>query len=218
MKIKTAPITWQDLTEKNVLETADGTIKRDAVFWKDLAEGIKFNTFNGEVKTGPVPWRALADGIEILIPEKEKPLQFLLKNKKFWQGKVTIYNDVAETAVEPRHFDRFVISKCNIQGGRVSKADGTIENVVNAKSVWTKDVERYREPRAYALLPADERENYFTVQIGDFVVLGEVEDVVENAKDFLMLQQKYSNFGFKVTSISPNLFGTAVDNVSFTNA
>lgn len=173
-----------------------------------------------KIKTNPLNWSDLSEGIEIDIPIEQQ----LASNRRqlgrteLFKSKVTIYNDVAETAVEPRHFDRFVISKCNIQGGRVSKADGTIENVVNAKSVWTKDVERYREPRAYALLPVDERENYFTVQIGDFVVLGEVEDVVENAKDFLMLQQKYSNFGFKVTSISPNLFGTAVDNVSFTNA
>ena len=48
-----------------------------------------------------------------------------------WKNKVTIFNDIPKNAVEDRHFDRFVIDKCNIQGGIVSKADGTIENIVN---------------------------------------------------------------------------------------
>lgn len=136
----------------------------------------------------------------------------------FWKQKVTIYNDIPANAVENRHFDRCVIDLCNVQGGRVSKADGTIENVVNAITVWTKDVKRYKEPREYALLPVDIREQHFTVQIGDFVVLGEVDDVVENSLDFATLQKKYENNGFKVTSVSPNINGMAVDNVSFTNA
>lgn len=136
----------------------------------------------------------------------------------FWKQKVTIYNDIPANAVENRRFDRCVIDLCNVQGGRVSKADGTIENIVNAITVWTKDVKRYKEPREYALLPVDIREQHFTVQIGDFVVLGEVDDIVENSLDFATLQKKYENNGFKVTSVSPNINGMAVDNISFTNA
>lgn len=135
----------------------------------------------------------------------------------FWKSKVTIYNDIAETAAEKRHFDRAVIEKCNIQGGVVSKADGTIENIVNARTVWTKDVGRYKNPREYALLTVDEREKYYTVQIGDFVVFGEVEDVVENALDFSRLQSKYSNFGFKVLSVSQNNNEMKAANISFSN-
>lgn len=135
-----------------------------------------------------------------------------------WKSKVTIYNDIPRNALESRHFDRFVIEQCNIQGGRVSKTDGTIENIVNAKTVWTKDIRRYKDPRQYSLLPVDIRENYFTVQTGDFVVLSEVDDIVENSEDFAKLQNKYANNGFKVISVSPNIHGLEVDNVSFTNA
>ena len=60
-----------------------------------------------------------------------------------WKRKVTIYNDIPKTAVEDRHFDRFVIDLCNIQGGIVIKAGGTIENIVNAVTVISKDVDRY---------------------------------------------------------------------------
>lgn len=134
-----------------------------------------------------------------------------------WKSKVTIYNDIPATETENRHFDRFVIELCNIQGGRVSKADGTIENVVNAQTVWTKDVSRYKEAREYMLLPVDLREEYYTVQIGDFVVLGDVEDIVENSRDFATLQSKYANNGFKVVSVSPSINGMSVDNISFSN-
>ena len=88
-------------------------------------------------------------------------------------NKVTIYNDIAKTAVEERHFDRFVIDSCNIQGGIVSKADGTVENIVNAVSVITKDVEHYKQPLQYSKLPVDIRENFYTVKVGDFIVLAD---------------------------------------------
>ena len=88
-----------------------------------------------------------------------------------WKQKVTIYNDIPKTAVEDRHFDRFVIDSCNIQGGIVSKVDGTIENIVNAITVISKDVGRYKTPLEYAKLPVDIREDFYTAQVGDFIVL-----------------------------------------------
>ena len=156
-----------------------------------------------------------------------------------FKSKVTIYNDIpqkkipiVETAIEngierqtqgeyvieDRHFDRFVIELCNIQGGFVNKTNGTIENIVNAKTVITKDVERYKSPLEYAALPVDEREDFYTVQIGDFVVLAEVDDVITTAQEFSQLQQKYKDNGIRVISVSANINGMAVDNVTMTNA
>lgn len=134
-----------------------------------------------------------------------------------WKQKVTIYNDIAKTAVEERHFDRFVIEKCNIQGGIVSKADGTIENIVNAVTVITKDAERYKQPLEYAKLPVDIRENFYTVQVGDFIVLAEVDDVVTTSREFAELQEKYKDNGIVVRSVSANIHGMGVDNVTITN-
>ena len=68
----------------------------------------------------------------------------------FYKQKVTIYNDIQDNGVEDRHFDRFVIDKCNIQGGIVNEADGTISNIVNATTIITKDVEHYKSPLEYA--------------------------------------------------------------------
>lgn len=140
--------------------------------------------------------------------------------------KVTIYNDIRaksvnpekpEYAVEGRHFDRFVIDKCNIQGGIVSKADGTIENIVNAVTVISKDIERYKSPLEYAKLPVDIRENFYTAQVGDFIVLSEVEDIVTTSREFSDLQEKYKDNGIVVRSVSANIHGMSVDNVTITN-
>lgn len=134
-----------------------------------------------------------------------------------WEQKVTIYNDIPKNAVEDRHFDRFVIDKCNIQGGIVSKADGTIENIVNAVTVISKDVEHFKQPMEYAKLPVDLRENFYTVQVSDFIVLAEVDDVVTTSREFAELQEKYKDNGIVVRSVSANIHGMNVDNVTITN-
>ena len=134
-----------------------------------------------------------------------------------WKQKVTIYNDIEKNAVEERHFDRFVIDECNIQGGIVSKADGTIENIVNAVTVISKDVGRYKQPLEYAKLPVDIREDFYTVQVGDFIVLAEVDDVVTTSRELSKLQEKYKDNGIVVRSVSANIHGMGVDNVTITN-
>lgn len=172
-----------------------------------------------KVKTKPLTWNDLVDGIEIDIPITENTTPAFKKSglTNIFKSKVTIYNDIPKNAVEDRHFDRFVIDKCSIQGGIVNEADGTITNIVNATTIITKDVEHYKSPLEYASLPVDLRENYYTVQIGDFVVFAEVDDIVTTASEFSQLQSKYKNNGIKVTSVSPNIFGTAVDNIAITN-
>lgn len=134
-----------------------------------------------------------------------------------WKQKVTIYNDIPADAVNARRFDRFVIDKCNIQGGIVSKADGTIENIVNAVTVITKDIEHYKKPLDYAKLPVDIKEDFYTVQVGDFIVLAEVDDVVTTSREFAELQTKYADNGIVVRSVSPNIHGMSVDNVTIAN-
>lgn len=155
--------------------------------------------------------------IEIPITENTRPSFKTDGMSNLWKRKVTIYNDIAKNAVEDRHFDRFVIDLCNIQGGIVSKADGTIENIVNAVTVISKDVDRYKTPLEYAKLPVDIREDFYTVQVGDFIVLSEVDDIVTTSREFAELQEKYKDNGIVVRSVSANIHGMSVDNVTITN-
>lgn len=155
--------------------------------------------------------------IEIPITENTRPSFDTDGMTNLWKRKITVYNDIPSTATEERHFDRFVIDLCNIQGGIVSRADGTIENIVNAVTVITKDVGRYKSPLEYRHIPVDLREQYFTMQIGDFIVLDEVDDIVTTSREFANLQTKYKDNGIIVRSISANISGMAVDNVTVTN-
>lgn len=166
---------------------------------------VKFNVKYGE------------NEIDIPITENIRPSFKMDGMTDLWKHKVTIYNDIPKTAIEERHFDRFVIDLCNIQGGIVSKADGTIENIVNAVTVISKDVDRYKTPIEYAKLPVDIREEYYTVQVGDFIVLSEVDDVVTTSREFGELQEKYKDNGIVVRSVSANIHGMSVDNVTITN-
>ena len=136
----------------------------------------------------------------------------------FFSGKVTIYNDISADSVNARRFDRFVIDKCNIQKGVLQSADGTIEKVVNAQTVITRDVKHYKPPLEYALLPADEKDKYFTANVYDFVVLAEVDDIVTTSREFQDLQSKYKNNGFSVTAVYEYIHGMAVDNVQIIHA
>lgn len=139
-------------------------------------------------------------------------------NNDFFAKKVTIYNDIPADSVNERRFDRFVIEKCNIQKGMLQNADGTIEKVVNAQTVITKDVENYKTSFEYAKLPVDEKDKYFTANVNDFVVLAEVDDVVTNSKEFQDLQKKYKDNGFSVTAVNEYLNGMSVDNIQIIHA
>lgn len=136
----------------------------------------------------------------------------------FFKQKVTIYNDIPSDGVNARRFDRFVIDLCNVQKGIMQNADGTIEKVPNAIMIETKDVEHYKTPTEYALLPVDKKDKYFTANVNDFVVLAEVDDVVTTSREFQELQSKYKNNGFSVTAVNEYIHGMAVDNVQIIHA
>lgn len=156
--------------------------------------------------------------IEIPITENTRPSfqPYGLKDK--FTDKVTIYNDIPSDGVNPRRFDRFVIDKCLIYNQATEGADGTIQKIINAQNVITKDIENYKTPIEYKQLATDEKDNFYTVQIDDFVVYGEVDDIVTTSKEFQNLQQKYKDNGFLVTAVNASIFGMAVDNVHIMHA
>lgn len=172
------------------------------------------------IKTKPINWKDLTEGIEIDIPITEKTVPKFQKSgmTDLFSSKVTIYNDIPSDGVNPRSFHRFVIDFCNIQKGILQNADGTIEKVVNAQTIITKDIEHYKTPIEYARLPIDEKDKYFTANVNDFVVLSEVDDVVTTSREFQDLQSKYKNNGFSVTAVNEYIHGMAVDNVQIIHA
>lgn len=116
--------------------------------------------------------------------------------------KVTIYNDIPADGVNLRRFERFVIDKCMIYNDLSESANGTISKIVNTQYVLSKDTEHYKTPFEYKQLAEDERENFYTAQPNDFVVYGEVDDIVTTSQEWTNLQKKYKNNGFSVTTAS----------------
>lgn len=145
---------------------------------------------------------------------KYKPFSMVDKFNK----KVTIYNDIPSDGVNPRRFDRFVIDSCLVYNQLSESADGTIQKIVDTQNVITKDVEHYKTPVEYGKLASDQKDNFYTVQIDDFVVLDEVDDVVTTSKEFQNLQQKYKANGFSVTAVNASIHSMAVDNVHIMHA
>ena len=114
---------------------------------------------------------------EIPVTEETKPkYRPYGRNNKYTQ-KVTIYNDVKGDGVNPDKIYKFVIDKCMVYENFAESADGTISKIVNTQNIITKDVEHYKSPLEYSRLPADLKEQYYTVQVDDFIVLAEVDDV-----------------------------------------
>lgn len=157
--------------------------------------------------------------IEIPVEENARPKHKPYgKNDKFTQ-KFTIYNSIPEDEGNDRHFNRFVIKRCFVYGGVAEKvASGTIQKIVNAKTVITKDIERYKSPLEYLSLPDDERDKYYTIKSNDFIVFAEVDDVVTTSLEFRDLQDKYKDNGMSITAVNPYIFGLATDNITITNA
>lgn len=158
---------------------------------------------------------------EIEIPITDKTVPKFQKTGKtdLFNSKVTIYNDIPSDGVNARRFDRFVIDLCNIQKGVLQNADGTIEKVVNAITIITKDTEHYKPFLEYRYLPIDEKEKCYTVQVNDVVIFGEVDDVATTRKELdKLLETKYKNNGFLVTAVNEYIHGMAVDNVQIIHA
>ena len=174
-----------------------------------------------KVKTKPLNWSDLSEGIEIDIPIEQQtaPKSRQLGRTDLFKSKVTIYNDIPTDGVNARRFDRFVIDLCNIQKGVLQNADGTIEKVVNAITITTKDTEHYKPSLEYRYLPIDEKEKYYTVQVNDVVIFGEVDDVATTRRELdTLLEEKYKNNGFSVTAVNEYLNGMSVDNVQIIHA
>lgn len=150
-----------------------------------------------------------------MVAGKTEIIGLWLKNK--FVGKVTIYNDIPASGEEDRRFERHVIGKCLIQGGFIQQTNGTIQNILTAKTVITQDTEHYRSPAEYSELTLDEREKYYTVKIGDYIVLREVPDEVHSGRELETLQRKYGDDCISVTNVTVNIYGLDVDNVTITN-
>ena len=158
------------------------------------------------------------DEMEINIPISENARPYFSETNlaNLFTKKITIYNVIPKTTLVDQHYDRKVVEKCNIQGEYVTRLNGNVQNIVNVKTVYIRDIEHYKSPAEYDALPTDQKSSYFTARNGDFIVLDEVFDVVETTQQFAALQQKYKDNGIRVNNILVNINGMDLDNITIT--
>lgn len=114
----------------------------------------------------------------------------------------TIINQIPQSQAVPTkvRWKKHFITKCDRRDGIFDKSTGTMAYKANAWTVWCKDWENYRPPiwtaDGYYTLGDDEKDDYFTANVGDLVVFAEIPDVEPtNLQEFQALVTKYKDNG-----------------------
>lgn len=96
----------------------------------------------------------------------------------WWDSTITIYNRFVDSNTQLVSWYRTVVTDCfwSLQGTKVSVGDVVLDSK-SAVCRIPKD-ERFLEKKDWSALPADQKENYFTLGQSDIVVKGEVDDII----------------------------------------
>lgn len=140
--------------------------------------------------------------------------------KDIYTEKCTIYNKIPAHGDSPIRYSRCVIDRCSIQGGIVDKSKENLRTSASIATVRTKDIAHYKPPTFelgvgfYAMFHT---KDFYTASADDFIVYGEVNDVVNNASDFSKLKTVYKDKGFVITRVLPHLALPKVAHIEITN-
>lgn len=102
----------------------------------------------------------------------------------FKNADITIYNRYYDNSIGADQYKRTVIKSVNWQ----NKRNGTVSNngllLADSTLIFINKLENYISPKKFNKLLRDELENYFTFQIGDKIVKGEVEFEITGIKPY----------------------------------
>ncbi len=119
----------------------------------------------------------------------------------------TIINQIPASQTNPAKvkWKKHFITMCDRRDGIFDQSSGKMAYKANSWSVWCKDWEHYKPPiwtaDGYYTLGDDEKDNYFTANVGDLVVFAEIPDVEPvNIKEFNDIVNKYRDNGGTITS------------------
>lgn len=100
----------------------------------------------------------------------------------FKNADITIYNRYYDNSKGADMYKRTVVKDVNWQ----DKKTGTVSNngllLADSTLIFIDKLENYVSPKKFAKLQLSEMENYFTFQIGDKIVKGEVEFEITGIK------------------------------------
>lgn len=118
----------------------------------------------------------------------------------------TIINQIPQSPTVPTKvlWKKHFITNCDRRDGIFDRSTGTMAYKANAWTVWCKDWEKYKPPiwtaDGYYTLGDDEKDDYFTANVGDLIVFAEIPDIVPTTvAEFQALVNKYRENGGQIT-------------------
>lgn len=118
----------------------------------------------------------------------------------------TIINQIpqSQTQANKVKWKKHFITQCDKRDGIFDKSNATMAYKANAWSVWCKDWQNYKPPiwtaDGYYTLGDDEKDDYFTANVGDLVIFAEIPDVKPTTvQEFQALVNKYRDNGGTIT-------------------
>lgn len=102
----------------------------------------------------------------------------------FKNTNITIYNRYYDNSIGADKYKRTVIKDVNWQ----NKRNGTVSNngllLADSTLIFIDKLNNYMSPKKFSKLHPSEMEDYFTLQVGDKIVKGEVEFEITGAKPY----------------------------------
>ena len=113
----------------------------------------------------------------------------------FPNAAITIYNKFYDNTLERDCYKRTVIENVDWQ----EKQEGSIKEkglvLDSSVKIFIDKLDNYISPKAFRRLGPKERENYFTLDIGDLIVKGDIDFEITSQKPFTIknLEQNYDD-------------------------
>ena len=122
----------------------------------------------------------------------------------FKNADITIYNRYYDNSLGEDRYQRTVIKDVNWQG----KRNGTVSDkgllLADSTLIFVDKLDNYISPKKFAKLSNEDRINYFTFNIGDKIVKGEVDFEITGIKPYRLadLENEFDDV-IDIKSVNP---------------
>ena len=118
----------------------------------------------------------------------------------------TIINQIpqSQTVATKTAWKKHTLTDCGKRDGLYDKSSGTMLYRANAWTAYIQNWQRYKKPNwldgGYYALTEDEKEEYFTVNVGDLLIFADIPDAAPaTLQEFNVLRDKYKDMGGVIT-------------------
>lgn len=125
-----------------------------------------------------------------------------------YNSTITIYNRISskDSGTKKEQWQRNVLSHCFFKMSMTQNQSGTESSNKNTYIVRIPQTEKYKPYEEWVTLEEEERNNYFTISLGDIIIKNEVLDIIDGNAGNTATQvlNRHKPNGFRITSLSDN--------------